>query len=248
MSAYRDPAGLFFTVDEWIQLGLEKGITLEQFKQAIAHLAPSEGGLDVHSSSNYFLSLADKDVPREHASTLVKYRRLATEWGVSITTPLCYRVSAGFTLKDHAPKNGPCYKNFSYLQDWNFSDEPTQEGVVFWIPRIVPGSVKKNVSKQMAHLAALRQRVELPAHHLASFGSVALLAGLILAHYKATGERVPFDRYWVRTDTCYAGGSRLGLGSFDEYGLSCDNWDWDGDAGGYLGVFALGVELGSSGT
>ena len=156
---------------------------------------------------------------------------------------MAWRVGAGFTLKAHAPKFGPCYDNFSYLRDWNFTDEPTSEGIVFWIPRLLPGSTGKNVNEQKALMTKIRQDYGLPGSHLASFGNVATLAGLILAHFKATGERVPLDRLWIRTDVCRADGDRLFLGAFGESGLGCDGWRWDGRRSVNLGVFALGVEV-----
>lgn len=245
--AYRDSAGTSISpvsfMAQALKMGEGLGLSRTDLLQALAEFAPLTSESE---STSYFTPLSDSDLPDHLQPAAKNWRKLATS--LAYTGPVAWKVKAGFTLKDHAPKNGPCYKNFSYLQNWSFSDVPTQEGTVFWIPRIVPGSVKKNVSKQMAHLAELRVRMELPAHHLASFGSVALLAGLILAHYKATGERVPLDRLWVRTDTCYAEGDRLSLGDFVEDGLHCGIWYRDGAARAGLAAFALGVELGSSGT
>lgn len=169
------------------------------------------------------------------------WRQLAAS---NYTGSVAWRVKAGFTLKQSAPQAGPCYEDFQYLQNWNFVDEPTKDAVVFWIPRLVSDSTRKNVAEQTALLSGLRRKFNLPETHLVSFGNVALLAGLILAHYKATEERVPLERCWARTDTCDLDGDRLYLGVFDEYGLDCGYWCWDGGRFGYLGVFALGVELG----
>lgn len=118
--------------------------------------------------------------------------------------------------------------------------------MVFWVPRLVPESTEKTTDEQHANLAALRTRLELPEHHLSKFGSVALLAALVLAEFKRSGDRVPLNCYWVRTDTCDAGGDRLDLGDFGEVGLDCDYWHFGGKRAGDLGVFAWGVEaLGS---
>jgi hypothetical protein len=192
----------------------------------------------------YFTPLPDADVSEHHQVTLVKYRRLAAEHGVPATTAVCYRVRAGFTLKTHAPKAGPCHDGFAYLQSWGFPDEPTSDSLVFWVPRILGGSTCKTKDQQIALLADLRGKLELPAHHMSGFGKVSLLAGLILAHCKATGERVPLNGLWVRTDTCRAVGSRLGLG-WHEAGLHCGRWRGDGKALDTVGAFVLGVELGS---
>lgn len=193
----------------------------------------------------YFTPLSDIDVPAEHQETLAKYRKLAAEYGVANSVPLCYRVTGGFTLKDHAPQAGRCFRAFGYLKDWNFADKPTKYSLAFWVPRLVKGSTSKTVDEQRQLLPKLRKRLELPEHHLSGFGEASLVAGLILAQFKATGERVPASRMYARTDTCLADGKRLDLGGFDEGGLCCDIWHQTGENPDNLGVFALGVELGS---
>ena len=191
---------------------------------------------------DFFFPLLDTQVPPSHLPTLFKYRAEARHQGIADSTPLCYRVTQGFTLKHHAPKAGPCHNNFQYLQNWNFTDEPTADCLVFWIPRLVPGSTSETVSEQKAHMVEFRNRLELPAHHCSSFGSAAILSGIILAHYKATGERVPLDCLWTRTDICYAAGGRLWLNWYSG-SLDCAYWHWDVGRCGDIGVFALGVEV-----
>ena len=201
--------------------------------------------LDLMPKDWYFLPLTDAAVPQEHQLTIQKYRTLVTDWGVPATTTLCYMVRVGFTLKQHAPKAGPCYDDFRYLQGWNFQDEPTQDSLVFWIPMLVPGSTSKTKAQQLQLLGELRSVHGLPSHHLTSFGSAALLAGLILAHHRATGEQVPDGGLWTRTDICRADGCRLRL-SWDGDALYCVIWIWGDERDGRIGGFALGVEaLGS---
>lgn len=186
----------------------------------------------------FFTTLADKDVPAQFADTVVNWRRFASDLGYD--GPVVWAVKAGFTLKEHAPKAGPCYHNWGYLQEWKIKeDKPTTDSLIFFIPRIV--GTKKNVKEQMEALAELRQRYKLPVNHLTSFGSAALLAGLIMTNFKRKGERTPINNNWVRTDSCVADGCRLGL---DWYGgsLRCGDWDWEGERGGHVGAFALGVE------
>lgn len=198
--------------------------------------------------SDYFTLLSDDEVTefrtpkygRVEAETILKNeRRLAQDHGCD---PVFYRVKAGFTLRHHAPKLGPCYQNFEYLQKWKFEDRPTEDALVFWTPRVLNQSTSKNVYKQRVLLTETRKLYELPEHHLTSFGSPSLLACLILAHFKATGERVPLDKLWVRTDIFRPAGGRLDLGGFDSsYGLDC--YDWGGKRQfDHLGVFALGME------
>jgi hypothetical protein len=77
-----------------------------------------------------------------------------------------------------------------------------------------------------------------------NFGSVGLLAGFLLAHHKATGQRLPWNGLWVRTDTCDSNGRRLSL-RWGGGALRCVHWRWYDDALDNLGAFALWVELGS---
>ena len=194
--------------------------------------------------NTFFIPLSDHDVAEKLAETTLNWRKLAAE--LSYTGPVVWKVKEGFTLKAHAPKAGPCYENFQYLQDWNIrNDEPTKGSLAFWVPRLVTGSKSQNVEKQISILAELRQRFGLPEHHLASFGSASLDSGLILAYFKRTGERIPLKNEWARTDSLHSGGHRLGLGDFDEDGLGCRHWSWGGHSSPSLGCFPLGVELGA---
>jgi len=193
--------------------------------------------------NTFFVPLSDNEVLEKLSETTLNWRKLAVE--LAYTGPVVWKVKEGFTLKAHAPKAGPCYENFQYLLDWDIqNDEPTKDSLAFWVPRLVTGSKSNNVEGQIAILAELRQRFGLPDHHLSSFGSASLDSGLILAHFKRTGERTPLNGEWVRTNSLDADGSRLVLGGFDAGGLDCSGWSWivderDPD----IGCFPLGVEL-----
>ncbi|HOX60512.1 MAG TPA: hypothetical protein PLV72_00715 [Candidatus Magasanikbacteria bacterium] len=192
----------------------------------------------------YFAPIHDLEVPGEYSETVVKYRTIARAWDIRDSVAICYRVRAGFTLKQHAPKFGKCYKDFKYQRDWNFVDGPTMNCFIFWVPCVVPGSVSKTFDEQMRLLAKIRAKYKLPAHHLANLGEVAENAGLILAHKKATGGvLIPFGCKWVRTATFDARRSRLSLGCHDASGLDCDRRYFDVDRNDDLGVFARGVEI-----
>jgi hypothetical protein len=131
------------------------------------------------------------------------------------------------------------------MKNWTLKDdEPTPSAIVFFIPRLLDNSTAKTVEEQKLILAETRQKYGLLEHHLASFGSAAMLTGLILAHFKRTVERTPVNCYWARTDTLREDGGRLDVGGFDEHGLRCNGWDWGGSRDDVLGVFAMGVELG----
>ena len=207
----------------------------EEFKEFV------KGLVRAVVESTFFTAISDKDAPAHLAEAVVKWRKLASDLGY--TGPVLWLVKAGFTLKSHAPLAGPCHRQFSYLQDWDLkNDESTADSTVFFIPRII--ATGKDVEEQKQALAELRAKYDLPASPLNSFGPAAMIAGLILAHFKRTGERAPLNIDWVRTDTLDSDGDRLCLGGFGEDGgLFCGFWDDDRVAG--LGVFPLGVEMGS---
>ena len=185
-----------------------------------------------------------KEYERTEAERIVReWRQIATSLGY--TGPVAVMVRSGFALKTHAPKLGPCYEQWAYLQDWTLkNDAPTADSLAFFVPRLVANSTSKNKDEQIQLLSELRKLHELPEHHLASFGDASMLAGLILLHFKRTGERTPLNGDYVRTDTVRTDGWRLLLGRFGDYGLDCHRWCCSG--GGRsdvrLGCFALGVE------
>jgi len=154
---------------------------------------------------------------------------------------------AGFTLKSHALKLGPCYNGFQNIQGWDFGDKPTADSVLFCPPRLVPDSLNRNVDKQMALLAKLQEKFGLPAYFFNSFGEPSTLSGIILTNYNQTGERIPLGGLWARTNARLRdSGNRVDLGNFHRAGLYCDDWSWD-DAVSVLGCLALGVvDLGKS--
>lgn len=193
--------------------------------------------------NTFFTPLSDNEVAEKLAEITLSWRKLAAELGY--TGPVTWKVKEGFTLKVHAPKAGPCYENFQYLQDWKLkNDELTKKSLAFWIPRLVPGSKNKTTNEQFAILSELQQKFRFPKHHLSSFGSAALLSGLIFVHFKRVGERTPLKGEWTRTNTLHSDGSRLFLGGFDSDGLDCDCWHWGGRRDSRLGCFPLGVEFG----
>jgi hypothetical protein len=197
------------------------------------------------ATSECFNALTDEEVPADLRPTLAIWRGYAGEFSgeLSYDGPVAWRMPPDYTLKQSAPKSGPCREDFQYLQNWDFNDEPTKGGIVFWIPRLIQGSKSKTAEGQMVLLAKLRNQLKLPKHHLTDFGSAAMVAGLILAHFKRTGERVPLNLDYVRTTARFSDGKLLNLGCFGESGLRGGYW-WRVDRDGRLGVFGLGVELG----
>ena len=190
-------------------------------------------------ANTYVVHLDDKDVPEQYAAATASWRKYAASLGY--TGPVAWQVKEGFTLKSHAPLAGPCYDKLNYLQEWELKgDEPTKNSIVFWVPRLAEGSTSKTIPQMEKLRGDLRQQHELPAHHATSFGSVALLFALILAHFKRTGERVPLKTFYAASDTFRADGIRLIAGYFDGSGLYCYYWS-EGACDG-IGFFLLGVE------
>lgn len=202
-------------------------------------------------SEEFFAPILDKDAPIDLSDVVTKWRTLASD--LNYDGPVLWQVKAGFTLKKHAPLAGPCDRNFSYLQEWKLQDdEPTEDVSVFFIPHIVATSKKGVVEDQEGALDKLRVKYDLPEYHLISFGSAALLSGLILANYKLTNyefndEWNIFTDDYVRTDTLNSDGRRLDLGFFfNRHGkvqLTCGNGYWLEYCVGQLGAFPLGIEL-----
>lgn len=177
---------------------------------------------------------------REQAETIVKsWRKDASDMGY--TGPVAWKVRQGFTLKTHAPMVGPCYNDLTYLQNWNFTDTPTVDSLVFWVPRLAEQSTNKSVTQMEAHRAEQRQIHNLPSNHCDRFGSIQLLFALIQAHFKRTGERVPLNCLYAASDTLRADGDRLIAGGFDSGGLYCSYW-FVSLGNGIIGFFLLGVE------
>lgn len=191
------------------------------------------------AANTFVVSLGDNEVPEQYREAAAKWRKYAAS--VGYTGPVAWQVKEGFTLKSNAPKAGPCYDNFAYLQDWELrNDEATVASVVFWVPVLAENSTGLSVAKMEERRAELRQNHGLPENHCASFGSAALLCALILAHFKRTGKRVPLNCNYAASDTLCAVGFRLLPGNFGEDGLDCSYWDED--SVGVVGFFLLGVE------
>ncbi len=184
--------------------------------------------------------VSEKGYASEKAQKIVAtWRKYATAMGYN--DPVAWRVKEGFMLKTHAPQAGPTYRNLQYLQDWELkNDESTKDSIVLWVPRLAEGSLGLKLEKMEEFRNELRKRHELPESHCSSFGSIALLFALILAHHQRTGERVPLQALYAASDTLHVHGCRLVAGNFGENGLNCDRWHEVGDVS--VGFFLLGVE------
>jgi hypothetical protein len=193
--------------------------------------------------SSFFAPIADKDVPASVSGLVVKWRSYAED--LEYNGPVLWRVKAGFTMVEHAPKFGPCAFCFrDLLCEKYHNNDPTTNALVFFIPRLIATGC--TFEEQMSVLLFHRESCGLPENHCASFGTATLISGLVMAHRNLLGENAPLNGLMVRTDTKFRGegGSRIALGFFWEYGGltafpgPCADEDHEGD----LGVFPLGIE------
>lgn len=191
------------------------------------------------AQNEFFTVVEDENVPSRLTETYAKWKELAVDMGYF--GPILWEVKAGFTLRTHAPLVGPCYGDFGYMQDWELvGDIPTTDCLVFFIPKAV--GVRASIDDAIIDLAVLREKYGLPERHCDSFGSAALVSGLILAHFNLTGERFPNDCGMVRTSTIFSR-DWLCVGSFDNRGLYCQNVKNSGiRRRGGIGAFPIGVE------
>jgi len=202
----------------------------------------AESTFVVHTSDEEAVQLLiqQKDYAQKQDEVMVRFwRKYASDMGYN--GPIAWKIKQGFTLKTTAPLAGPCYNGLQYLQSWNFTDTPTTNSLVFWVPRLADQSTGKSVTQMEAYRAEQRQAHNLPANHCDRFGSIQLLFALILAHSKRTGERVPLSYLYAASDTLRADGNRLLAGRFGSDGLRCNYWSvlLGGDR---IGFFLLGVE------
>lgn len=186
------------------------------------------------------LLVESKKYTEADAKALVaNWRKYASD--VGYTGPVAWKVKAGYTLKEHASQDKNSYGKLGYLQDRQLkNDEPTKDSLVFWVPRLVDSSTSKTIPHMEKLREEYRKNYSWPVHHATSFGSMALLFALILAHLKRTGERVTLKYLYAASDIFHLDGHRLVAGGFGEVGLRC--LGWDEGASGRVGFFLLGVE------
>lgn len=185
------------------------------------------------------IPLRDNEVPRRLRPMIELYRQIPTEQ--EYLGPRVWGVMNGCTLKSTIPRSGRCHEDFRHLQKWDFDDEPTVSAVVFWVPRLLKGSVGKSRREQLVLLSKLRHNLGLPEHHLTGFGSAALVAALLVAELLFGENDTALVGSSVRTDTRRREGDFLKLGVTPEKLLSCTRYGKPCQDP-ILGAFALGIE------
>lgn len=200
--------------------------------------------------STFVIPLSDQEaielLIQHNGHTLERAVAIVRSWRkyasyIGYPGPIAWKIRQGFNLKTSAPLVGQCNDDLKYLQEWSFTDTPTVDSLVFWVPRLAEASIGESITQMEAHRAEQRRVHNLPANHCDRFGLIALLFALVLAHFKRTGERVPLNFLYAASDTLRADGRRVVAGDFRSYGLRC--YGWDGSiGGGDVGFFLLGVE------
>jgi len=230
-----------------------KGLSDDQlliFTKEIGKVRKYLGELVVEERRRIFVNPISDDCLRgnfpQFAGHLSSWRGLAIR--LDYRGPVVWSVRKGFTLKINAPLAGPCHYNLDYLQDWPFVDTPTEDALVFWVPRLAPNSTNMMLEEMKIYCKALQVSLKMPANHCDRFGSIGLLFGLILAHQRRTGEWA-LSTSTSASDTMRSDGFRLtaGKGWNDlggtccDTGLCCDTW-CDSVRKKEVGFFLLGIE------
>lgn len=191
--------------------------------------------------NTYFIPLRDEELPPHLQPTAKKWRKLAQVLGYRGNRPIAWLFRGGFTLK-RAPLVGPCLGHiFQGLS--SIPNEPTKESIVFWIPKLIPDSMGKTVAEKRIVLGKLRVRVDLPSHHLQSFGNVTLLAGLSLGYFAETGECIPVDPSEAASETFVD--DRCFVIGFDNRGLIVGQWNFNDphyERASHIGCFPFAIE------
>lgn len=196
---------------------------------------------DLPEEYPFITTLQDDDLTPKQRDIRAKYHFIAKAWPV-----LVYRVTAGFRLKKDAPAFGSCRDDLKYAQNWNFTDIPTVNGIVYCT--VFQDGRGWRASEQKAALRRTAKRLGLPPRHLISFGEASLVA-LIMLHYRKENYNNGINKLLVpsgwhlRTDTLNATGSwRISFNQDDVYGLACENDYTDDAAGNTLGCLAIGID------
>jgi hypothetical protein len=198
----------------------------------------------------FVLPMHDKDLPAQYRQALTGWRTYGRK-ELGYTGPVAWKDPGGFEFEHHAHLAGPCYRDSfnEFAEEKILNNKPTKPSIIFWVPRLVKGSVGESIYLLEQQREQLRVRYGLPPRHAIGFGSFNLLINLILAHHRYTKERVPSNHLYTATDSFWAedeySRARLITGFFtEEYGLDCETYNSRAGHGVYqdVGFFLLGVE------
>jgi len=215
-------------------------------KEFVANLAAED------NKNTFFRPLRDDELPKQYHEVLEKWRRLAQAH--QYTGPVAWHVRNGYSLKEHPLWwiKGDRYREVAIQYNWAFDlkyDEPTRLCIVFWIPRLLIGTTGLVTTQQRTVLEKTRKEYGLPEHHLSSFGSATLIAGLLYEYDKIDASW----EYTVQTETLTD--SRCAGGGFMNVYVDTQKWCKSNNTnprtlylasgasrGPNVGVFPLGIE------
>ena len=188
------------------------------------------------------MPLNDSKIPRRLWDIADVYRRMANACDMPSDVAVCYRVQPDFNLKLHGRALGECEQMLTKLDEQGVELRTTFACHVFWVPHLIPGTDRSmHVDRQRAALREIREDLDLPEQHLAGFGDLNILAGLILTHSKLMKSAQPLESKWCRTETLNAKGHHLLLGYING-NLTCQNWVFGNCGAEGVGVFPFGME------
>ena len=88
----------------------------------------------------------------------------------------------------------------------------------------------------------LRTHYNLPENHCDRFGSIALLAALIMAHFKRTGKLALSNNFFVVSDSFDECDWHFFCGFYDPNSIDIEIWPKLNCSSDGIGFFLLGVE------
>ncbi len=176
----------------------------------------------------------------EAGHIVLAWRVLANKLGVPFNINLHVALS-GVGFKTTLPESGPTWNNFSYLQGWDFVDQPTRHELVSMVPAVLPESICTNYREQKSALEVLKVDIGLPSDYSLSLGSAVHIGFSAVEHNRVDGSN-PFGKMRVRTETMLKDSSRLELEWRPVGGLYCTKLSHaDHYKTSELGAFAVGV-------
>lgn len=167
------------------------------------------------------------------------FRKSHRAVGVADRMKIHAEVLPGCTFKRDLPQIGPVSEDFTLFGGFNFPDPETDHCLVSWLPVPLADSVGKNVPEQKAVIDMFKAESGLPDWCEVSFGSINHIAGMALAHLKATNMH-PFNDLIVNTDSYDTFHYRLRLKWIDGQ-IYCSFCPWDEDRFSRVAIFAIGV-------
>lgn len=194
---------------------------------------------DVRNGQREFAPIDDKDVHPSLQATLGMYRDEARRVHFPDNLPVAFLRPGGFTFLGHAPLAGPCAWDSSSIYTEDNHDLYSTNAIVFCVPELFFSGMTYHQQQRL--LEEKRKSFKLSYNHFV-MGDVATVAGVLLAYHKVANRFFPAGMgSHVRTSSSWWGGSTLGLGGFDKFGLKWNDWSY-GDTCQSLGVVLMGVE------